>query len=138
MRWMTSAIAALPLLFAASAAHALDFSGQWTCSFASFDAATQNKIDRSYTLALYSNGTYEAIGTHISSLIGVYERWGSQGQWQIGGLADNNPYVQAGGPAAFSSGRNEQFVFWGWVRGPDELSSEYSQGTYQNRTSCAR
>ncbi|MCC0047626.1 MAG: hypothetical protein H6882_00395 [Rhodobiaceae bacterium] len=138
MRLMMSLFTALALSCMVWSANAQNFSGQWTCSYISFDAGTQNRIERSYTLLLYPNGTYEAAGTHVSSLIGIYERWGSQGQWQIGGMSENTPYVQAGGTANFSSGRSEHFVFWGWIRGPNELASEYSQGGYQNRTSCGR
>ncbi|MCB1472273.1 MAG: hypothetical protein H6878_02310 [Rhodobiaceae bacterium] len=137
MRAMLLALATLAV-FGAGEVRAQDFSGQWTCSYASMNYNTGNRIERSYTMVLYPNGTYEAVGTHVASLIGIYERWGSQGQWQIGGLGDGQPYVQAGGPANFSSGRNEQFLFWGWIKGPNLLESDYSQQGYQNQTSCAR
>lgn len=119
-------------------ARAVDFSGQWQCSYVSFDANSNNRIERAYTLWLYPNGGYEAQGTYSSSLIGRYERWISRGEWRIGGQGDNNPYVQAGGPAQFNSGRGEQFIFWGWIRSANLLESQYSNQGYQNQTSCAR
>ncbi|MFN0264346.1 hypothetical protein ACKTEK_10765 [Tepidamorphus sp. 3E244] len=138
MRRLKLLFTAFAFLAPVHAAQAQDFSGQWTCSYVSFDGASQNRIERSYTMVLYPNYSYELQGTHVSSLIGRYERFISRGEWRIGGTSENTPYVQAGGPAQFDSGRNEHFVFWGWIRGANVLASEYREGAYQNQTSCAR
>ena len=126
------------LAIAAFPGKAMAQGGAWTCSYFSYDAASNNRIERSYTLVLYDNFSYEAWGTHVASLIGIYERWISTGSWRIGGQSEGTPYVAANGTVQFSSGRREQLNFWGWIRGANELASEYSQQGYQNRTSCGR
>jgi hypothetical protein len=136
MRGILVGIAVLICVWAGRVS-AQDFSGQWTCSYFSMNYDMQNRIERSYTMFLYPNGGYELNGTHVSSLIGIYERFYSRGEWKVF-AGDGQPYVQAGGQANFDSGRNEHFVFWGWIRGPNTLASEYAEGNYQNQTSCSR
>lgn len=137
-------LAALALAFSVALApvqalaQSAGFGGAWTCSYFSYDAASNNRIERSYTLVLYDNYSYEAWGTHVASLIGIYERWISAGSWRIGGQSEGTPYVAANGTVQFNSGRQEQLNFWGWIQSANALASQYSQQGYQNQTSCAR
>lgn len=133
----SSLIILMSLIFLAPAAVAQSgVAGTWNCMVVSFTQL--GRTDRTVTMTLQPNQTYQANGTQYRSAIGIPETFVSQGEWRLS-QDQRGPYISMLGQARFSyDNRVEQFIFVSHIQNAYLIADQWSDQNGSTQVQCGR
>lgn len=128
---LSSLAAFAPVAFAQSS-----LAGTWNCMVVSYTQL--GRTDRTITMTLKPNQTYQARGTQYRTAIGINENFFSQGEWALS-QDQSGPYIRMLGQARFSyDNRTEQFIFVSHIQSVNLISDQWSTQDGSTQVQCGR